>query len=647
MPPRSSRSAAKEAETPGSKRKRQSSPHSPLKVVLPSPSTLPKLSSASPEKADGDVDHDPKRQRLSLKINLITEKPKDVKVDEVVEGAISKQTREALSKVIAQMAVNLPAPLNNILALWLPPSFAQNQENTLGYVLKQPSLTWDQLVDIIHLFSENLLVPCQYPNPVPARAQFHLPMPPLPSHFRPHIIYNFCASMHSLLLEIEPRVGNDGVFVERWALMQKTPQAGEWFTSAVDVREVQKRKGEESNLLESMAERGDAFANGNAISLQSTYGGDASRTTPTLSESLIRRASLKMNRWKEKRAQQGSGGFGSIPRGGFTPSFGPTIDSYHATGSQGYYSTLDGMHERARHREWARRVLRRSKSIDQGGYHGSLDVDKGKEKQSVDDVLAENGDLIEELQAWQEVRVRKSVPAITEREQHVAEELLSSLSKLTGNLPPADMLPASTSKVGLAHELARRFLPVSSPSIRGTLDPRRPQALHDNVTVKPRTLTGQAMGGSSNPPLSSPHAPPPIKVGVMPPPPIPQYVAPPAHTLPAGARQGNNHRPSSTPSRGSYPYTPTPPIGNTIYNNRPTTTLNPASPSPVNSTSQANSAPYPRPSVGPGPSNLRQSFGPGTPGPPPPSGNTGIVYGMSNSAGGASVRGMMMPGTTR
>ncbi|WVW83067.1 hypothetical protein I302_105084 [Kwoniella bestiolae CBS 10118] len=582
MPPRSSRSAAKEAETPGSKRKRQSSPHSPLKVVLPSPSTLPKLSSASPEKADGDVDHDPKRQRLSLKINLITEKPKDVKVDEVVEGAISKQTREALSKVIAQMAVNLPAPLNNILALWLPPSFAQNQENTLGYVLKQPSLTWDQLV------------------------------------------------------------------------------AGEWFTSAVDVREVQKRKGEESNLLESMAERGDAFgefhserflanlaANGNAISLQSTYGGDASRTTPTLSESLIRRASLKMNRWKEKRAQQGSGGFGSIPRGGFTPSFGPTIDSYHATGSQGYYSTLDGMHERARHREWARRVLRRSKSIDQGGYHGSLDVDKGKEKQSVDDVLAENGDLIEELQAWQEVRVRKSVPAITEREQHVAEELLSSLSKLTGNLPPADMLPASTSKVGLAHELARRFLPVSSPSIRGTLDPRRPQALHDNVTVKPRTLTGQAMGGSSNPPLSSPHAPPPIKVGVMPPPPIPQYVAPPAHTLPAGARQGNNHRPSSTPSRGSYPYTPTPPIGNTIYNNRPTTTLNPASPSPVNSTSQANSAPYPRPSVGPGPSNLRQSFGPGTPGPPPPSGNTGIVYGMSNSAGGASVRGMMMPGTTR
>ncbi|OCF54114.1 hypothetical protein L486_08308 [Kwoniella mangroviensis CBS 10435] len=643
MPPRSTRSANKEADTPGSKRKRRSSPESPLNVVLPSPASLPKLASASPEKVNGDVDHESKRQKLSLKINLSTEKPKDVKEEHPVDGALKKEIRESLSEVIAQMSVDLPPPLNNILALWLPPSFAQKEENTLGYVLKQPSLTWDQLVDTIHLFSENLLVPCQYPNPVPARAQFHLPVPPLPSHFPPHIIYNFCASMHSLLLEIEPKGGHDGVSIERWALTQKTPQAGEWFTSAVDSREVQKRKGKDGDLLESLAAKGDSFANANAISLQSTFGGDASHNSPTLSDSLIRRASLKMNRWKERRAQRGSGGFGSVPRGvtsvAFTPSFGPTFDSYHATGGQGYWSTLEGMHERARHREWARRALRRSKNIDEGGYCGNLETNKGKEKETIDDVLTENGELIEELQTWQEVRTRKGVFAVTEREQHVAEELLSSLAKLTGSRPPVDMLPASTSKVGLAHELARRFLSVSSPSIRGTLDPRRPQALHDNVTVKPRTMAGQTLGGSTNPMLSSPHAPPPIKLGVMPPPPIPQYVAPPPHTLPVGGRSNDNNRPSSTPSRSSYaPHSPSPSIGNTIYNNRPTSTSTP----PAN---PANTAPYPRSVVGPGPSNLRQSFGPGTPGTPSSSSN-GIGYGM-NGLGSASVRGMMMPGTSR
>ncbi|WWD01374.1 hypothetical protein V866_008317 [Kwoniella sp. B9012] len=560
MPPRSTRSANKEADTPGSKRKRRSSPGSPLKVVLPSPASLPKLASASPEKINGDVDHDSKRQKLSLKINLITEKPKDVKEEHPVDGALKKEIRESLSVVIAQMSVNLPPPLNNILALWLPPSFAQKEENTLGYVLKQPSLTWDQLV--------------------------------------------------------------------------KTPQAGEWFTSAVDSREVQKRKGKDGDLLET---------NANAISLQSTLGGDASHNSPTLSDSLIRRASLKMNRWKERRAQRGFGGFGSVPRGvtsvAFTPSFGPTSDSYHATGGQGYWSTLEGMHERARHREWARRALRRSKNIDEGGYYGNLETNKGKEKETIDDVLAENIELIEELQTWQEVRIRKGASAVTEREQHVAEELLSSLAKLIGSRPPVDMLPASTSKVGLAHELARRFLPVSSPSIRGTLNPRRPQALHDNVTVKPRTMAGQTLGGSTNPPLSSPHAPPPIKLGVMPPPPIPQYVAPPPHTLPVGGRSNDNNRPSSTPSRSSYPpHSPSPSIGNTIYNNRPTSASTP----PAN---PANTAPYPRSAVGPGPSNLRQSFGPGTPGTPSTSSN-GVGYGM-NGLGSASVRGMMMPGTSR
>ncbi|WWC90019.1 uncharacterized protein L201_004949 [Kwoniella dendrophila CBS 6074] len=310
----------------------------------------------------------------------------------------------------------------------------------------------------------------------------------------------------------------------------------------------------------------------------------------------------------------------------FTPSFGPTFDSYHATGGQGYYSTLEGMHERARHREWARRVLRRSKIIEEGGFYGIIEEGKGKEKETVDDILTGNGDLIEELQAWQEVRTRKGVLSVTEREQQVAEQLLASLTQLTGDLSPADMLLPSTSKIGLAHELAQRFLPVSVPSIRGTLDPRRPRALHDNVTVKPRALAGQVLGGSSNPAVASPHAPPPMKLGVMPPPPIPQYAAPPPHTLPGGVRQ-NSQRPSTTPSRTAYPYSAT------EYNNRGPSVSTPSSTNVANPGTPPTV--YPRSAVGPGPSNLRQSFGPGTPGTP------------SNAGYHVGVRGMMMPGASR
>jgi hypothetical protein len=45
-----------------------------------------------------------------------------------------------------RMAASLPPPLNRILGLWLPPDFAQKQENTLGYVLRQDTLTWETLV---------------------------------------------------------------------------------------------------------------------------------------------------------------------------------------------------------------------------------------------------------------------------------------------------------------------------------------------------------------------------------------------------------------------------------------------------------------------------------------------------------------------
>lgn len=48
------------------------------------------------------------------------------------------------------MAKGLPSPINNVLTLWLPPNFDQREENTLGYLLKQETLTWEQLVVCSH-----------------------------------------------------------------------------------------------------------------------------------------------------------------------------------------------------------------------------------------------------------------------------------------------------------------------------------------------------------------------------------------------------------------------------------------------------------------------------------------------------------------
>ena len=44
------------------------------------------------------------------------------------------------------MAIDLPSPLDGILSLWLPPHFSKTDENTLGYVLNQDTLTWESLV---------------------------------------------------------------------------------------------------------------------------------------------------------------------------------------------------------------------------------------------------------------------------------------------------------------------------------------------------------------------------------------------------------------------------------------------------------------------------------------------------------------------
>jgi len=96
------------------------------------------------------------------------------------------------------------------------------------------------------------------------------------------------------------------------------------------------------------------------------------------------------------------------------------------------------MYERARHKEWSRRAIRRSGAgnmePEKAGWWGCLEVEKGDEEvqivrstekgkgRAVDEVLRVNGKLIEELQAWQEVRVRKGDEAwIPQREQRVGE----------------------------------------------------------------------------------------------------------------------------------------------------------------------------------------------------------------------------------
>lgn len=107
----------------------------------------------------------------------------------------------------------------------------------------------------------------------------------------------------------------------------------------------------------------------------------------------------------------------------FTPSFGATYDSNHYFA--GYYDTMSAMHERARIRSWEE--SRRAPIETKVGYRGLLSEgaekkDKGKAKETVQDILAENNLLIEELQGWQELRVQKgNVDWLPEREQTVGK----------------------------------------------------------------------------------------------------------------------------------------------------------------------------------------------------------------------------------
>lgn len=106
----------------------------------------------------------------------------------------------------------------------------------------------------------------------------------------------------------------------------------------------------------------------------------------------------------------------------FTPTFGAYFDTNHFFG--GYNDTLTGMHERARRSAWTRSV--RTPIQVEKGYQGLLDPidssevikNKGKSKETAEDILQENVRLIEELQYWQEIRVQKGDPTWTsEREQ--------------------------------------------------------------------------------------------------------------------------------------------------------------------------------------------------------------------------------------
>lgn len=169
------------------------------------------------------------------------------------------------------------------------------------------------------------------------------------------------------------------------------------------------------------------------------------RGAPLLGESVIRRASLKMNRWKELRRRKAGGGFGSIARGGesstardfclpivgipnvgsssFTPTFGPAYDSSGTTAGQGYYFTVEAMHERARHREWTQRALAMDQKLEEEDMGECMEesIQDRAVHHTVDGALVENGRLIAELQTWQEIRLRKGIESATQREQILGE----------------------------------------------------------------------------------------------------------------------------------------------------------------------------------------------------------------------------------
>jgi hypothetical protein len=139
----------------------------------------------------------------------------------------------------------------------------------------------------------------------------------------------------------------------------------------------------------------------------------------------------------------------------------------------------------------------------------------------------------------------------------------------------------------MAHSLAQRLIPISAPVVRGTLDPRRPHALHDNITVRLRSPAGQTLGGTAPPsgvvpgPGSSPNRPMygPVSAypsSSMPRPPYASPYKPGGTPTPIRPGQGNAYFPPGAggpvpyrPPTAMYPYSTGSPVGNTIYGRTP------------------------------------------------------------------------------
>lgn len=118
----------------------------------------------------------------------------------------------------------------------------------------------------------------------------------------------------------------------------------------------------------------------------------------------------------------------------------------------------------------------------------------------------------------------------------IADELLHSLSTLSSTVPPSALLPAVL-EPGFASSVSSRLIHTPGPIIRGTLDPRRPKAIHDNTTIRPRPATS--------------HVPIPNPAHVPGPPSIAQQLAgTPSRPL----NTGNGYTPTPSSSSSNYNY---------------------------------------------------------------------------------------------
>lgn len=390
---------------------------------------------------------------------------------------------------------------------------------------------------------------------------------------------------------------------------------------------------------------------------------EKNRDVPLLGESVIRRASLKMNRWKELRRRKTGGGFGSIARGGesLAARLLLTYSRYTERWLFDIYSDIRSCIWFIRDNSWAGLLLhcrsdawtRQTSRMDAEGSCNGSDVGRRRlrgvfkgehsaksapfhsgwgpsRERSVDRrVTSMAGDKIKERDkkcdskragfGWVGYRFLSNCVLLWSlyllANANSARELLSSLSQLTQVVSPAQLLPALLTRPGWSHILGRRILATPSPSIRGTLDPRRPHALHDNTTIQLRsTLARNGVNNISN--GSLPHNTPSlVKTNTMPPPPSPQFNAPPPHILPISSPHSLSpvvtyNVPGRTHSPYLNPATPQPQQHHSYSSFSPMPQAMPAAPLVHNRAVQAMppTGTYLRSGPGPGPSSLRQSL---------------------------------------